>query len=111
MGRRAGRLSSRRDRSCCLRPEFEDASDIKKLLEASERGRKSEAEDELDLDRVLITGQSNGLTFDAMMNLTVGSIVDYCIENQNQRIRAEKEDKKGGRKRKATQAEYDAFFG
>lgn len=46
-----------------------------------------------------------------MMDMTVGGIVDYCIENQNQRIRAEKAAKRGGNTRKATQADYDAFFG
>lgn len=46
-----------------------------------------------------------------MMNLTVGSIIDYCIENQNEHIRAEKAQKKGGGKRKATAADYEAFFG
>lgn len=45
-----------------------------------------------------------------MMSLTVGSIIDYCIENQNQRIKAEK-GQKGGGKRKATQADIDALFG
>lgn len=46
-----------------------------------------------------------------MQSLTVGSIIDYCIENQNQRIKAEKGQKGGGGKRKATQADYDALFG
>lgn len=46
-----------------------------------------------------------------MMDMTVGGIVDYCIENQNERIRAEKQKKKGGKSHKATQAEVDAFFG
>lgn len=45
-----------------------------------------------------------------MMDMTVGGIVDYCIENQNQRIKAEKEEKKP-KKRKATQADWDSFFG
>ena len=46
-----------------------------------------------------------------MMDMTVGGIVDYCIENQNQRIKAEKAQKGGGGKRKATQADFDALFG
>ena len=55
-------------------------------------------------------GQSNGLSFDAMMDMTVGGIVDYCIESQNQRIKAKKEETKP-KKRKATQADWDSFFG
>ena len=50
------------------------------------------------------------MSFDAMMDMTVGGIVDYCIENQNQRIKAEKEETKP-KKRKATQADWDSFFG
>jgi hypothetical protein len=55
-------------------------------------------------------GQSYGLSFEAMRKMSVGSITDYCIEGANQRKKAEKEEKKPKR-RKATQADWDSFFG
>lgn len=45
------------------------------------------------------------------MQMTVGTIVDYCIENQNAKYQAEKEQKKGVNKRRATQADWSAFLG
>lgn len=46
-----------------------------------------------------------------MRRMNIGSIVDYCIENTNQRERAEKDAKKGGTTRRATQADWSAFLG
>jgi len=44
------------------------------------------------------------------MTMTLGQIVDYCIEQHNRRVRAEKAQKKG-QKRQGTQADIDAFLG
>lgn len=55
-------------------------------------------------------GQSYGLSFDAMRRMTVGAVVDYCIEAANQRKKAEKEKDKP-KKRKANQADWDSFLG
>lgn len=40
--------------------------------------------------------------------MQLGQIVDYCIEVENQEYKAEKKETK---KRKATQADINSFFG
>lgn len=55
-------------------------------------------------------GRNNGLSFDAMQRMSVGAVVDYCIEAANQRTKAEKEKDKP-KKRKANQADWNAFLG
>lgn len=45
-----------------------------------------------------------------MMRMQLGAIVDYCVEYDNQQKKAEKEEQDPPR-RKATQADIDAFFG
>lgn len=57
----------------------------------------------------MIAGQNTGLSFADMKTMQLGQVLDYCIESINQRNRAEKKTKP--RKRKATQADIDAFFG
>lgn len=47
---------------------------------------------------------------DAVMTMTVGQVVDFGIERYNTEHRAEKKAEKPSR-RKATQADFDAFFG
>lgn len=45
-----------------------------------------------------------------MRKMQLGAIVDYCVEYDNQQNAAEKEEKTPT-KRKATQADINAFFG
>lgn len=45
-----------------------------------------------------------------MQRMQLGAIVDYCVEYDNQQTKAEKEEKNPPR-RKATQADINAFFG
>lgn len=40
--------------------------------------------------------------------MQLGAVVDYCVEYDNQQA---KEDKKEPMRRKATQADIDAYFG
>lgn len=56
----------------------------------------------------MIAGQNHGLTFADMKTMQLGQVVDFCIEARNARARAEG---KSNRKRRATQADIDAFFG
>lgn len=42
--------------------------------------------------------------------MTLGQVVDFCIDYNERQKRAEKAAKKG-KKRKATQEDIDAFFG
>lgn len=47
-----------------------------------------------------------------MERMTLGQVVDFCIERDNRRKKAEKKEKKGGGvTRNATQADINAFFG
>lgn len=57
----------------------------------------------------MIAGSRRGLEWSAMQKMQLGAIVDYCIEYDNQQRQADKEEKTPT-KRKATQADIDAFF-
>ena len=56
----------------------------------------------------MIAGSRRGLEWSAMQKMQLGAIVDYCVEYDNQQA---KEDKKEPMRRKATQADIDAYFG
>lgn len=58
----------------------------------------------------MIAGSHRGLDYNAMTRMTLGAIVDYCVEYDNQQTTAEKAQEKP-KVRRATQAEIDAFFG
>lgn len=45
-----------------------------------------------------------------MMRMQLGAVVDYCVEYDNQSAKAEREEE-APKRRKATQADIDAFFG
>ena len=63
-----------------------------------------------DIDSITATALDYALTFDAVQAMTLGQVVDFCVEKYNRRKKAEKAEKKGV-KRKATQADIDAFLG
>lgn len=47
-----------------------------------------------------------------MERMTLGQVVDFCLERDTRRKKAEKKEKKGGGvTRNATQADINAFFG
>lgn len=58
----------------------------------------------------MIAGQRRGVSYEAMQHMTLGALVDYCTEWDNQEARANKKADKPTR-RKATQADIDAYFG
>lgn len=64
-------------------------------------------------ETIIAIGLESGLTFDAIMMMTVGQVVDIAIERANRDYRAMKksQDKKTRSKRKASQVEWDAFLG
>lgn len=43
--------------------------------------------------------------------MTLGAVVDFCIDYNSRASKAEKEEKKREAKRRATQADINAFFG
>ena len=74
-----------------------------------------EEKDKTDIEQILATCVSNGLSVGEMKTMTLGQIVDYCIECANRRREAglvsEKEDKPKETRRPATQADWDRFWG
>ncbi len=57
----------------------------------------------------MIAGQRRGVSYEAMQHMTLGGLVDYCTEYDNQEERSRKDSKP--KKRRATQADIDAYFG
>lgn len=55
---------------------------------------------------IILAGIERGLTYDAIEKMTIGQVVDFCIEYNNRN----KEEKKSDR-RKATREDYRLFFG
>lgn len=55
---------------------------------------------------IIIAGIERGLTYDAIERMTIGQVVDFCIEYNNRN----KQEKKSDR-RKATREDYRLFFG
>ena len=53
-----------------------------------------------------MAGIERGLSYEAMQDMTIGQVVDFCIEYNNRNT-----EKKKPKKRKATQSDIDAFFG
>ena len=77
--------------------------------EESERGKD---ERPVDIDTILIAGQDRGLNFQAIQDMEVGQVVDYVIQWNivHDTNDDEKEKKNKPKIRKATQADWDAFF-
>jgi len=55
---------------------------------------------------IIMAGIERGLTYDAIERMTIGQVVDFCIEYNNRN----KQEKKSDR-RKATREDYRLFFG
>lgn len=58
----------------------------------------------------MIAANRRGLAFEAFKTMTLGQVVDFCIEYDNQHKRAEKE-KERPTIRRMTQDEINAFLG
>lgn len=55
---------------------------------------------------IMIAGIERGLSYESIQKMTIGQVVDFCIEYNNRN----KEEKKTDR-RKATREDYRLFFG
>lgn len=55
---------------------------------------------------IIMAGIERGLSYDAIERMTIGQVVDFCIEYNNRN----KEEKKSNR-RQATREDYRLFFG
>lgn len=58
----------------------------------------------------MLAGMERGLSMSDIRRMQVGQVVDFCIAYNNRQKRAEKQEEKPQR-RKATQADIDAWFG
>lgn len=85
----------------------------------TETDGESESDGEpISLDRITIAAIDRGLTIDAIRSMELGQIVDYCLtwneihdESDDDSARSKPSSKrKEVKKRKATQADWDAFF-
>lgn len=63
----------------------------------------------MNLEKLIIAGVDRGLTYEAIMRMDAGELVDYCLEYNQIHSRQQNEDKP--KKRKATQTDWDDFFG
>ena len=69
----------------------------------------------VDLDTIIIGAVERGLTVRDIKAMPLGQTIDYVIEYHNRQVRAEQkqENEKDGpeKRRAATQADIDAYFG
>lgn len=64
------------------------------------------------LNDIILAGIERGLTIQDIRKMTLGQVVDFCIDYNERQERAERAAKHPkSKKRKATQADIDAFFG
>ena len=85
---------------------------IKKKREETDRDHSSNEKSEpIGIERVTIAGIDRGLTVDAIRRMELGQLLDYCEEwNRIHDQSGEDNKKETVHKRKATQADWDAFF-
>lgn len=63
----------------------------------------------INLDIIVISAIERGLDYSAVSKMSIGQIVDFCIEYNNRQQKNEEKNKP--KARKATQQDIDAFFG
>ena len=56
---------------------------------------------------IILAGVERGLSFDSIQKMTIGQVVDFCIEYNKRN----KEEKKKTQTRKATREDVRLFFG
>lgn len=59
----------------------------------------------------MVAGTSRGLTLEGMQGMAIGQIIDYIITWNNMHNVEGKEETKKESVKKATQGDWDAFFG
>ena len=85
---------------------------FKKLAEDSEGDSKSEESVSRHTD--LLAGIERGIDIETLKHMTLGDAVDLFIdynERQEDSEKSEAEHESKGNRRKATQADWDSFFG
>lgn len=55
---------------------------------------------------IILAGIERGLSYEAMRHMTIGQVVDFCVEYNNRNKEQKKPDK-----RKATKSDFHNFFG
>ena len=55
---------------------------------------------------IMMAGIERGLSYEAIQKMSIGQVVDFCIEYNNRNKQEKKTDR-----RKATREDYRLFFG
>ena len=84
----------------------------KKLQKASGPEKDNERTEATSIESIITAGIERGLDMQSIKSMTLGQVVDFCIEYNKRQERVnqmQKGNKKG--KRKATQSDWDRFLG
>ena len=88
---------------------------VKKLAKGEGTKRENSPDGKgIEIDELILAGMERGLTVTDIKKMQIGQLVDFCIEYNNRRSKAEKHaerERKQGTRRKATQGDINAFFG
>lgn len=104
MGETVRRIPSRCHRACDVRTLNKGTYKLKKLEEPS----GEESDEGVTIETIIMAGIERGLSFESIQKMTIGQVVDFCIEYNN---RNKDEETIAKKKRKATRADVRDFFG
>lgn len=71
---------------------------------------ESESKTTLSTNDIVIGGLDKGLLLSDIKNMELGQLIDFIVDYNKQYEKAERNSQQG-KKRKATQADWDAFWG
>lgn len=91
-----------------FRPRSQRVDHRKPFSEEAPR-RNNGAEEKITLNSIIIAAQRRGLEYEIMKHMTLGQIVDFCVEHDNQRKKEERANS-GSVRRMATPEETDAWL-
>lgn len=114
MGQTIWHVSNWRNRPGSIRVDYQGRNVVKKLEKGEGSVKENSPDSRIDLETIILAGLERGLNLTDLKKLQLGQVVDFCIEYNNRQARAEKQserERKQGTRRKATQADINAFFG
>lgn len=109
MGRNNGLFPSRCNFTESIKVNHGKYGINKKLETPSKPGENDEA---IQLDTIIVGAIARGLSYEGVNNMSIGQVVDYCIEyNKINKIENSKDEDKKAVTREATQADWDRLGG
>lgn len=100
------KVSDRHSRAGTVQYHPRDVGINKKLETPSEP-----SEEKVGIETIITGAVQRGLSFEGIKEMTIGQIVDFCIEYNEINEPDDKKKKRRRNVRKATQADWDAFLG